>query len=81
MWDGQVHTLYLKWIIKKDLLYNTRDSTQHYLAACVGGQSGGEWIHMCARLGGERIHMCARLSHFAVHLNHSTVNRLYSSTE
>ena len=29
--------LYLKWIINKDLLYSTRNSTECYVAAWMGG--------------------------------------------
>ena len=35
--------LYLKWIIKKDLLDSTGNSAQCYVAAWVGGEFGGEW--------------------------------------
>ena len=37
--------LYLKWITSKDLLYSTWCSAQGYVAAWMGGESGGEWIH------------------------------------
>ena len=49
--------LYLKWITSKDLLYTTRNSAQCYMAAWMGGEFGGEWIH---------VYMW--LSPFAVHL-------------
>ena len=46
VWDGHVHTaIYLKWITNKDLLYNTWNSTQCYVAMWMGGGFGGEWIH------------------------------------
>ena len=38
--------LCLRWIINKDLLYNTRNSAQCFVAAWMGGQTGGEWIHV-----------------------------------
>ena len=38
--------LYLKWITKKNLLYNTWSSAQCYVAACMGAGLGGEWIHV-----------------------------------
>ena len=38
--------LYLKGITKKDLLYSTRNSAQCYVAAWMGGEFGGEWIHV-----------------------------------
>ena len=34
--------LYLRWITNKDLLYNTWNSAQCYMAACMGGEFGGE---------------------------------------
>ena len=37
--------LYLKWITNRSLLYSTGNSAQCYVAAWVGGESGGEWIH------------------------------------
>ena len=41
--------LYLKWIINKDLLYSPGSSAQCYVAAWMGGDCGGEWIHVHAR--------------------------------
>ena len=38
--------LYLKRITKKDLLYSTGNSAQCYVAARMGAESGGEWIHV-----------------------------------
>ena len=49
--------LYSKWITNKDLLYSTGNSAQRYVAAWMGGESGGEWMH---------VHVW--LSPFAVHL-------------
>ena len=49
--------LYLKWITNKDLLYITGNSAQYYVAIWMGGEFGGEWIH---------VHVW--LSPFAVHL-------------
>ena len=41
---GYTHTLlYLKW--KINLLYSTGNSAQCYVAAWMGGEFGGEWIH------------------------------------
>ena len=42
--------LYLKQVAKKVLLYNTVNSAQWYVAAWMGGEFGGEWIHVYARL-------------------------------
>ena len=38
--------LYSKWITNKDLLYSTGNSAQCYVAAWMGGEFGGEWIHV-----------------------------------
>ena len=38
--------LYLKRIINKDLLYGTGNSGQCYVAAWMGGELGGAWIHV-----------------------------------
>ena len=40
-----------------DLLYGTGNSAQYYVAALMGGEFGGEWIHVQVWL-----------SHFSVHL-------------
>ena len=53
--------LYLKRITNKDLLYSTRNSAQCYVAAWMGGESGGEWIHVYVWLSGFAIHL--NLSH------------------
>ena len=49
--------LYLRWITNKELLYSTGNSAQCYMAAWMGGESGGEWIQAYVWL-----------NHFAVHL-------------
>ena len=38
--------LYLKWITNKDLLWSTGNSAQCYVAAWMGGEFGGERIHI-----------------------------------
>ena len=38
--------LYLKWITNKDLLYSTGNSAQYYVAAWMGREFEGDWIHM-----------------------------------
>ena len=52
--------LYLKRITNGDLLYSTGNSAQCYVAAWMGGESRGEWIHGYVWL-----------SRFAVHLKPS----------
>ena len=49
--------LYLKQITNKDLLYSTWNSAQCFVAAWMGGEFEGEWIHVYVWL-----------SLFAVHL-------------
>ena len=41
---------YLKWVTNKALLYSTGNSAQCHVAAWVGGEFGGEWIHVYVRL-------------------------------
>ena len=38
--------LYLKWITNEELLYSTGTSAQSYVAASMGQEFGGEWIHV-----------------------------------
>ena len=38
--------LYLKWITNKDLLSSTGNAAHCYVAAWMGGEFGGEWIHV-----------------------------------
>jgi len=38
--------LYLKWITNKDLPYSIGNSAQCYAAAWMGGELGGEWMHV-----------------------------------
>ena len=38
--------LYLKWITNKDLLYGIGNTAQPYLAAWMGGEFEGEWVHV-----------------------------------
>ena len=45
-----------------DLLYGTGNSAQYYVAALMGGEFGGEWIH---------VYVC--MSPFAVHLKYQLV--------
>ena len=40
--------IYLKWIANKDLLYSSWNSAQCYMAAWMGGEFGGGWIHVYA---------------------------------
>ena len=38
--------LTILWITHKDLLYNTANSAQCYMAVWMGGKFGGEWIYV-----------------------------------
>ena len=49
--------LHIEWIDNKVLLYSTGNCAQYYVAAWMGGESRGEWIHVYVWL-----------SRFAVHL-------------
>ena len=41
-----IHCYILKWITNKDLLHTTGNSAQCYVTAWMGGELGGEWIHV-----------------------------------
>ena len=43
---GMYILLYLKWVSSKDLLNSAWNSAQCYVAAWMGGDFGGEWIHV-----------------------------------
>ena len=49
--------LYLKWITNKDLLYSTGNSAQGYVAAWMGEEFGGEWIHVYVCLSPSAVHL------------------------
>ena len=49
--------LYSKWITNKDLLYSTGNSAQCYVAAWMGGEFGGEWIHVYVWLSPFAMHL------------------------
>ena len=57
-----MHTaLYLKWITNKDLRYSTGNSSHCDVAAWMGGEFGGEWIHVYVWLSPFAAHL--KLSH------------------
>ena len=47
----------LKWITKKNLLCSTGNSVQCYVAAWMGGESGGEWMHVYVQLSPFAVHL------------------------
>ena len=49
--------LYLKWITNKDLLYSSGNSAQCSVAAWMGGELGGGWIHECVWLSPFAVHL------------------------
>ena len=49
--------LCFKWITTKDRLYSTEDPTQCYVVAWMGGEFGGEWIHVCVWLSPSVVHL------------------------
>ena len=55
---GCLYTLlYLRWTTNKDLLHDTWNSAQCYLAAWMGGEFGGGWIHVYIRLSPLAVHL------------------------
>ena len=49
--------LYLTWRTSKDLLGSTGDSAQCHVAAWLGGEFGGEWVHMYGQLSPPAVHL------------------------
>ena len=49
--------LYLKWITSKDLLCSTGNSAQGFVAAWMGGEFGGEWMHVYIWLSRSAVHL------------------------
>ena len=49
--------LYPTWRTSKDLLDSTGDSAQCRVAAWMGGEFGGEWIHACVWLSPFAVHL------------------------
>ena len=45
VWDWHVHTAILK-MENKNLPYSKGNSAQCFVAAWIGGEFGGEWIHV-----------------------------------
>ena len=48
-WDTYTW-MHFKWITNKGLLYSTWNSLQHYVAAQMGGEFRGAWVHTCVRM-------------------------------
>ena len=61
--------LYLKWITKKDLLYSPGNSAQCYGTAWMGGEFGGERIHVYVRLSPWTVHL--KLSQLCLLIDHT----------
>ena len=49
--------LYLKWITNKVPPYSTWNSAQCYVAAWMGGEFRGEWIHVYVWLSPFTLHL------------------------
>ena len=54
---GMYSLLYLKWITNKDLLCSTGNSAQRDVAAWMGGEFRGEWIHAYVWLSPLAVHL------------------------
>ena len=46
VWDGHVYTAKSKMDNQQDLLYIMKNSAPCYVEAWMGGELGGEWIHV-----------------------------------
>ena len=49
--------LYFTWRTSKDLLDSTGDSAQCHVAAWMGGEFGGDWIHVHLWLSAFTLHL------------------------
>ena len=49
--------LYLKWITDKALLYSMENSAHCYVAAWMGREFEGEWIHVYVWLSCSAVHL------------------------
>ena len=49
--------LYLKWTTKGDLLFSSWSSAWCYVAAWMGGEAAGEWVHDFAWLSPFAVHL------------------------
>ena len=54
---GMYTLLYLKWITSEDLLCSTGNVAQYHMAAWMGGEFGGEWLHVCVWPSPSAIHL------------------------
>ena len=55
--------LYLKWITNKALLYSPGNSAQCYIATWMGGEFGGEWMHVHVWLSPCAVHLKLLISY------------------
>ena len=58
--------LYVKWITNRVLLCSTGNSAQGYVAAWMGGEFGGEWIHVYVWSSPFAVHL--KLSHCSTNI-------------
>ena len=62
---------YVKWITNKDLLYSIWNSAQCYMAARMGAEFEGEWIHVYEWLSPSAVHRklaqhCSSISYIPI---------------
>ena len=61
LWEGHVHTAMFKMDNQQRPIVCTWSSAQCYVAAWMGGEFGGEWIHVYVWLSPFAVHL--RLPH------------------
>ena len=66
--------LYLKQITNKDLLCSTGDSAQCYVAAWLGEEFGGKWIHVYVWLSPFAVHL--KLSQHCLLISYTPIQNL-----
>ena len=65
--------LYLKRISQKNLLYSTWNSAQYYVATWMGGEFGGEQIHVYLWLSPFIVHL--KVSHHCLLIGYTQNKR------
>ena len=70
--------LCLTWRTSKDLLHSTRNSAQCHVAAGMGGEFTGEWMHECVWLSPFADHL--KLSYFSPAVPHYKIKSYKGKT-
>ena len=78
VWDGHGHTAVLSWRTSKDPLSSPGNSAECQVAAGMGGEFTGEWIHECVWLSPFADHL--KLSYFSLAVPHYKIKSYKGKT-